>query len=39
MVSLYVCDVPDSVEKEELVEMFGVFEGFIDVRLAKDRNR
>ena len=39
MVSLYVCDLPDTIEKDELRDMFGVFDGFIDVRLAKDKNR
>ena len=39
MVSLYVCDLPETVEKNELRDMFQVFDGYIDVRMAKDRNR
>lgn len=39
MVSLYVCDIPQTVEKDELREIFSVFNGYIEVRIAKDRNR
>ena len=39
VVSLYVCDIPQNIEKEELDSVFGCFDGFIEVRLAKDKNR
>ena len=39
MVSLYVCDVPQNIEKDELADIFSCFDGFIEVRLARDRNR
>jgi hypothetical protein len=39
MVSLYVCDIPQTIEKEELTEIFSCFEGFIEVRIARDCNK
>ena len=39
MVSLYVCDVPQNIEKDELADIFSCFDGFIEVRIARDRNR
>jgi len=39
MVSLYVCDIPQSIEKQELTEIYRCFDGFVEVRIAKDRNR
>lgn len=39
MVSLYVCDIPQSIEKEELRSFFNCFDGFIDVRVARDKNK
>ena len=39
MVSLYVCDIPQGLEREDLNDIFNVFDGFIEVRIAKDRNR
>ena len=39
MVSLYVCDIPQNLEKEELEELFKSFEGLIEVRMAKDKTR
>ena len=39
VVSLYVCDIPQNIEKEELESVFTCFEGFVEVRLARDKNR
>jgi hypothetical protein len=39
VVSLYVCDFPPSIEKEELAEIFSCFDGFVEVRIARDRNK
>ena len=39
VVSLYVCDIPYQVEKEELEQLFKTFSGFIDIRMAKDKNK
>lgn len=39
VVSLYVCDIPQNIEKEELESVFSCFDGFVEVRLAKDKNR
>jgi hypothetical protein len=38
MVSLYVCDFPQSLAKEELSAIFESFEGFIETRTARDRS-
>lgn len=38
MVSLYVCDFPDSLEKDELSSIFHGFDGYIDTRTARDRS-
>lgn len=38
MVSLYVCDFPDSLEKDELSSIFNGFEGYIETRTARDRS-
>jgi hypothetical protein len=39
MISLYVCDIPQTIEKDELMEIFSCFDGFIEVRIARDRNK
>jgi hypothetical protein len=39
MVSLYVCDFPQNIERDELTDIFRVFDGFIEVRLARDKTR
>ena len=39
MFSLYVCDIPQNITKEELEKVFSQFNGFHEVRLAKDKNR
>lgn len=39
VVSLYVCDIPQNIEKEELEGVFQCFDGYVDVRLARDKNR
>lgn len=39
VVSLYVCDIPQDIEKEELDSVFSAFDGFVDLRIAKDRNK
>lgn len=38
-VSLYVCDIPQNITKEELDSVFRCFAGFNEVRLARDKNR
>lgn len=38
-VSLYVCDIPQNITKEELDAVFKLFGGFNEVRLARDKNR
>lgn len=37
MVSLYVCDFPQDLEKEEIESIFAEFDGFIEARLARDK--
>ncbi len=39
MVSLYICDVPQHVEKTDLDALFSGFQGFIECRVARDKNR
>lgn len=39
VVSLYVCDIPQNIEKEELESIFSMFEGYVELRLAKDKNK
>lgn len=39
VVSLYVCDIPQTIEREELEGVFSCFEGFVDARIAKDKNK
>ena len=36
--SLYVCDFPQDLEKEDIDQIFSEFDGFIEVRIARDRN-
>jgi len=36
-VSLYVCDIPQTIEKDELESVFKGFEGLIEVRVARDK--
>jgi RNA recognition motif-containing protein len=36
--SLYVCDFPQNLEREDLQEVFQEFEGFLDIRVARDKN-
>ena len=38
-VSLYVCDIPQNIQKDGLESLFKCFEGFNEVRMAKDKNR
>ena len=38
-VSLYVCDIPQNITKDELDSLFKCFSGFNEVRLARDKNR
>lgn len=38
MVSLYVCDFPQNLEKEELSAIFENFDGYIETRTARDRS-
>jgi len=38
-VSLYVCDIPPNITKDELDSVFKCFGGFLEVRLARDKNR
>ena len=37
MVSLYVCDFPQNLESDDLRSIFESFDGFIDVRVARDK--
>jgi hypothetical protein len=39
VVSLYVCDIPQTIEKEELEAVFQTFEGFVEARIARDKNK
>ena len=39
LTSLYVCDFPSHVEKKELYDIFSSFDGFEEVRVARDKNR
>ena len=39
VVSLYVCDIPQSIEKEELEGVFSCLDGFVEVRIARDKNK
>ena len=39
MVSLYVCDFPHQTERKDLHEIFCQYEGFIEVRIARDKNK
>lgn len=39
VVSLYVCDIPQNIEKEELEGVFQMFDGFVEVRIARDKNK
>jgi hypothetical protein len=38
MVSLYVCDFPQSLQKEELSSIFESFDGYLETRTARDRS-
>jgi RNA recognition motif. (a.k.a. RRM, RBD, or RNP domain) len=38
MVSLYVCDFPQTLEKEELSAIFEHFDGYVETRTARDRS-
>lgn len=39
VVSLYVCDIPQNIERDELEGVFSCYEGFIDSRIARDKNK
>eukprot|EP00826_Nyctotherus_ovalis_P056471 TRINITY_DN7631_c0_g1_i1.p1 TRINITY_DN7631_c0_g1~~TRINITY_DN7631_c0_g1_i1.p1 ORF type:complete len:352 (+),score=38.33 TRINITY_DN7631_c0_g1_i1:94-1149(+) len=39
MVSLYVCDLPAHVEKEDVHKLFADYQGFLECRLVRDKNR
>lgn len=38
MVSLYVCDFPQSIERDTLASIFKDFDGFVECRTARDRS-
>ena len=38
MVSLYVCDFPQTLEREELCAVFQNFDGYVETRTARDRS-
>jgi len=38
-VSLYVCDIPQDIEKPELQEIFKAIDGLIDLRIARDKTK
>ena len=37
MFSLYVCDFPQNLEKEDLKDIFAGFDGYVEARLARDK--
>ena len=37
VVSLYVCDFPQNLETQAMVEAFSNFEGFVGARIARDK--
>lgn len=37
--SLYVCEFPQDLEEKELENHFNKFDGFLDLRIAWDKNR
>lgn len=37
MVSLYVCDFPQDLDKEDIESIFSSFNGFKELRIAKDK--
>ena len=39
VVSLYVCDIPQNIERDELEGVFSCYDGFIDSRIARDKNK
>lgn len=39
VVSLYICDIPQDIVKEELEKLFRDFDGFIDLRIARDKTK
>ena len=39
MASIYVCDIPSHVEKKDIEGLFTKFEGFVECRFVRDKNR
>jgi RNA recognition motif-containing protein len=39
LVSLYICDIPQDIEKEDLEKLFKDFGGFKDIRVARDKTK
>lgn len=39
LVSLYICDIPQDIEKEDLEKLFRDFQGFKDLRIARDKTK
>jgi RNA recognition motif-containing protein len=39
LVSLYICDIPQEIEKEEIEKLFKDFGGFKDIRVARDKTK
>jgi hypothetical protein len=37
MVSLYVCDFPQNLDRTDLENLFGAYTGFIEARTARDK--
>jgi hypothetical protein len=38
MVSLYVCDFPQDIDKSQLSAVFQAYDGYIETRTARDRS-
>ena len=39
MMSLYLCDLPDTIEREDVENLFSSYIGFIECRVVRDKNR
>jgi len=39
VVSLYICDIPQDIDQDELERLFKDFGGFKELRVAKDKTK
>lgn len=39
VVSLYICDIPQDIDREELEKLFRDFGGFKELRIARDKTK